>query len=337
MSSCPSSLVFVDDSLPGVTRQRSGKGWSYYDPQGQLIRDKVERKRLNAIALPPAYANAWYCPAANGHILAIGIDAKGRKQYRYHPQFRAAKESEKFDGCSAFGNLLPLLRKRVAEDLSGRQMTRERTIAGIIRLLDLGLVRVGNEAYSRLNNSFGATTLRKRHAKVSGSSVLLRYKGKSGQLRQLSLTDRNLARFVRKMQDLPGQNLFQYVGDDDDRRSIGSSEVNAYIEETMGHHFTAKNFRTWHASALAFAILADGKNEISIKELLDEVSSKLGNTPAVARKSYIHPAVFDLVADQAAWRADLQIPRSTKYLSRMERGLLVYLEGAPSAQELLIA
>lgn len=337
MSSCPSSLIFVDDSLPGITRRRSGKGWSYYDPEGQLIRNKTERERLNAIALPPAYTDAWFCPADNGHILATGFDAKGRKQYRYHPHFRTARESEKFDGCAAFGNLLPLLRKRVEEDLQTRRLTRERTIAGVVRLLDLGLVRVGNKAYSELNNSFGATTLRKRHVDVSGNSVRLRYKGKSGQLQQIRLSDKSLARFVRKMQDLPGQNLFQYLDEDGDRHNIGSSEVNAYIEETMGHHFTAKNFRTWHASALAFCMLAEANETLSIKQLLDEVASRLGNTPAVTRKSYIHPAVMDLVGDQAAWRAKLQLPRSTKHLSRHERGLIALLESAPPAEQLLAA
>ncbi|MDZ4308121.1 DNA topoisomerase IB [Allopontixanthobacter sp.] len=337
MAPCPSPLIFVDDSLPGISRKRSGKGWSYYDAEGQLIRDQAERKRLNAIALPPAFADAWFCPAPNGHILATGLDAKGRKQYRYHPQFRAARESEKFDRCAVFGNLLPVLRKRVEEDLQARSLTRERTIAGVVRLLDLGLVRVGNKAYSQLNNSFGATTLRKRHADVSGHSVLLRYKGKSGQLQEIKLTDRNLARFVRRMQDLPGQNLFQYFGDDGDRHNVGSSEVNAYIAETMGHHFTAKNFRTWHASVLAFSVLAEGPGVVSIKDLLDEVAGKLGNTPAVARKSYIHPAVTELVGDQEAWRATLQLPRSTRYLSRQERGLIAYLEAAPSAEDLLAA
>ncbi|MXP42915.1 DNA topoisomerase IB [Allopontixanthobacter sediminis] len=337
MQTCPSSLIFVDDSLPGISRKRSGKGWSYYDPEGKLIKDRAERTRLNAIALPPAYVDAWFCPASNGHILATGIDAKGRKQYRYHPEFRSAREGEKFDGCAAFGNLLPLLRKRVEDDLLARQLTRERTIAGVVRLLDLGLVRVGNEAYSQLNKSFGATTLRKRHADVSGNSLRLRYKGKSGQLQEITLTDRNLTRFVRKMQDLPGQNLFQYIDDDGDRHNVGSSEVNAYIDETMGHHFTAKNFRTWHASALAFSILAEGPEVVTIKDLLSEVASKLGNTPAVTRKSYIHPAVIDLVTGQEDWRNNLQLPRSTKYLSREERGLIAYLESSPSAEKLLAA
>lgn len=337
MQTCPSSLIFVDDSLPGISRRRSGKGWSYYDTEGKLIQKIAERTRLNAIALPPAYIDAWFCPAPNGHILATGTDAKGRKQYRYHPQFRTARESEKFDGCASFGHLLPLLRKRVEDDLLTRQLTRERTIAGVVRLLDLGLVRVGNEAYTQLNKSFGATTLRKRHADVSGNSLNLRYKGKSGQQQEINLTDRNLARFVRKMQDLPGQNLFQYLDDSGDRHNVGSSEVNAYIEETMGHHFTAKNFRTWHASALAFSILAEGPAVVSIKELLGNVASRLGNTPAVTRRSYIHPAVIDLVGEQETWRAGLQLPRSTKYLSRQERGLLAYLETAPSAEELLAA
>ncbi len=330
-------LIFVDDSLPGITRRGAGRGWAYYDPEGALIRDPAERKRLNAIALPPAYSDAWFCPAPNGHILATGIDARGRKQYRYHPDFRTARESEKFDGCLAFGKLLPLVRKRVEDDLGARKLTRERAIASVVRLLDMGAVRIGNEGYARENRSFGATTLRKRHAEVTGNTLRLRYKGKGGKLREVTLTDGTLARVVRRMQDLPGQNVFKYVDDDGDLHAVSSCDVNEYLRETMGETFTAKNFRTWHASELAFGMLAASKNVLTIKAVLEEVAGRLGNTPAVTRKSYVHPAVIALVEVQEEWRESLQLPRGTKWLTREERGLIELLEGSPAAEELLAA
>ena len=330
-------LIYVDENLPGITRKRSGKGWSYYDPQGKLITDAAERKRLNSIALPPAYTDEWFCPAPNGHILATGIDAKGRKQYRYHPDFRAAREGEKFDRCAAFGRLLPLVRKRVDEDLSGPLLTRERAIASVIRLLDLGAVRVGNEAYAKSNRSFGATTLRRRHAEVTGHTLRLRFKAKSGKLREVALSDRSLARVVRKMQDLPGQRLFQYVDDENELHAVGSCEVNEYLHETMGERFTAKNFRTWHGSVLAFSVLASSEDKVTLKDLMEQVAEHLGNTPAVTRKSYVHPAVVALVDEQEQWRKALRLPRATSWLTREERGLIELLEGGPSAEELLAA
>jgi DNA topoisomerase-1 len=322
-------LIFVDDSLPGITRKKSGKGWAYYDPKGARITDAEERMRLNAIALPPAYRDAWFCPAANGHILATGFDDKGRKQYRYHPNFRAAREAEKFEGCVGFGSLLPLVRKRVEEDLAGRALTRERIIASVVRLLDLGAIRVGNEQYSRTNRSYGATTLRQRHAEVTGKTLRLSFKAKSGKQRELALTDGHLARLVRRMQDLPGQHLFQYVDEDQCYHPVTSGDVNDYLAETMGERFTAKSFRTWHASVLAFAILAHAEGQVSIKSLTADVAAHLGNTPAVTRKSYIHPGIFELLDSQQNWRDGLRLPRSTEWLSREERGFIEFLENPP--------
>ncbi|WP_336986117.1 DNA topoisomerase IB [Altererythrobacter aquiaggeris] len=330
-------LIYVDDSLPGMSRKRAGRGWAYYTATGELVRDAAEKQRLNAIALPPAYIDAWFCPAANGHILATGIDAKGRKQYRYHPDFRTMREGEKFDGCAVFGNLLPLVRKRVTDELRGIKLTQERAIASVVRLLDLGVVRVGNEAYTKSNDSYGATTLRQRHADISGNTLRLRYQAKSGKTRDITVNDGTLVRFVKKMQDLPGQNLFQYAGEDGETHQVGSSEVNDFLFEAMGERFTAKNFRTWHASVLGFEILANADEKLSIKALLEQVAQRLGNTPAVTRKSYIHPAVIDLVDRQEDWREGLRLPRSTQWLSREERGLLELLEQSPDAAELLVA
>ncbi|MEO1968285.1 MAG: DNA topoisomerase IB [Sphingomonadaceae bacterium] len=330
-------LIFVDDDLPGITRRRAGRGWAYYDPHGRLITDKAERKRLNAIALPPAYRDAWFCPADNGHILATGIDDKGRKQYRYHPDFRARRECEKFDACVTFGKLLPLVRQRVDEDLAARDLHRERIVATVIRLLDLGILRVGNERYAKTNKSFGATTLRRRHAEVTGKTLRLRYTAKSGKMREIVLSDRHLAMVVGKLQDLPGQRLFQYVDGDQAYHSVTSGDVNEYLCEAMGEHFTAKSFRTWHASVLAFDFLAHATEKVTIQALTQEVASKLGNTPAVTRKSYIHPAIFELVENQEEWRGSLCLPRPTKWLTREERGFISFLESQPSAEALLAA
>ena len=323
--------------MPGITRKKAGRRWAYFDADGERITDREEIDRLNKIALPPAYTRAWFCPDPSGHILATGFDDKGRKQYRYHPDYRTHQEAEKFDRTAEFGGLLPKLRKRVERDLAGATLSRERAIASVVRLLDLGAVRVGNESYARSNKSFGATTLRMRHVTVSGKTVKLRFKAKSGKLCEVAVTDLRLAHFVRKMDDLPGQNLFQYIGDDDEVHAVGSAEVNDYLCETMGEHFTAKNFRTWHASAIAFGLLAHTKRPLNIAALMDEVSDKLGNTPAIARKSYVHPAVVALVDRQQKWRQGLKLPRKTRWLSREERGLLKLLETSPGAEKLLAA
>jgi DNA topoisomerase-1 len=332
-----SKLIYVDDDMPGITRKRSGKGWAYYDAKGKRITDPAERDRLNSVALPPAYVDAWFCPAPNGHILATGTDAKGRKQYRYHPDFRTARESEKFDGCVTFGNLLPLVRKRAESDLKARGLTRERAIASVVRLLDLGVIRIGNDAYAKDNKSFGATTLRQRHANVKGQTLRLKFKGKHGIEREVVLSDRSLTRVVRAMQDLPGQRLFQYEDEGGAPHAVGSADVNEYLCETMGEHFTAKNFRTWHASVLALKVLAQAKGQLTLKLLLEEVAASLGNTPAVTRRSYVHPAVIGLVDRQQKWREELAFPRATKWLSREERALIDLLESGPSAAKLLAA
>ncbi|MDN3644980.1 DNA topoisomerase IB [Pontixanthobacter aestiaquae] len=330
-------LIYVDDSLPGITRKGAGRGWAYYDPKGTLIRDRAEKTRLNAIALPPAYKDAWYCPAPNGHILATGYDDKGRKQYRYHPDFRTMKESEKFDGCVMFGKLLPLVRKRVEQDIVGNSASKERVLAAVVRLLDLGFVRIGNEAYKKRNKSFGASTLRDRHAQIDGDTLNIAFVGKGGKKRQVTLQDPELANAVQDARDVPGQHLFQYYDLDGQRQPIGSGDVNEYLRDTMGENFTAKNFRTWHASVLALGALANCRDHLTITTMCEGVAERLGNTPAITRKSYIHPAVISLVETQDKWRESTCMPRRTAYLSRHERALINLLEEAPSAQELLAA
>jgi len=332
-------LRYCDDGNPGITRRPLKRGertvWAYFDADGKRIADREEIERLNRIALPPAYTDAWFCPHADGHLQATGIDARGRKQYRYHPLFRLQQESGKFDATANFGASLPTIRKQMEADLSARSLCRTRAIASVVRLLDTGGIRIGNEAYVKANGSFGATTLRMRHAKVSGGALKLRFKAKSGKLREMTLTDRSLVSFVRRMQDLPGQHLFQYLDEAGEACPVSSSDVNEYLRETCDEAFTAKHFRTWHASVTAFSLLAAGKGKMTVKTLANTVSERLGNTPAIARKSYIHPAVLALVDRQEEWRAGLRLPRATRWLTRDERGLLALLEGAPAAAKLL--
>ncbi|MFC7498326.1 DNA topoisomerase IB [Enterovirga sp. GCM10030262] len=328
-------LCYVDDALPGITRKRRGRYWQYFDAKGERIADRDEIDRLNGIGLPPAYRDAWYCPSPEGHIQAIGYDDKGRKQYRYHVDFRAQQEAAKYDGCASFGRALPLLRARVEEDMAGRKLDRETVVAAVVRLLDLGHIRIGNESYAKANKSFGATTLRNRHARVKGKTVKMRFQGKSGKLQELSVTDGNLTRLVRRCQDLPGQQLFQFVDDEGDPRAVGSSDVNAYIREAMGDEFTAKHFRTWGASTIAFEqICGAGEEGISLKEMLEPVAEALGNTPAISRKSYVHPALIEAVKQNPRDPlGGLQCPRATKYLSSAERGLIEFLENEAAAAE----
>ncbi len=328
-------LIHVDDSLPGISRERSGIGWKYRDAKGKLIRDRDEIDRLNAIALPPAYEDAWFCPAANGHILATGYDARGRKQYRYHPDFRLAREADKYDRCAAFGHALPLLRARLADDLNRRTLCQERIVGAVVRLLDLAALRVGNEQYVTANKSFGATTLRQRHAKLTGKTLRLNYVAKGGAKREVTISDRSLTTLVRRLQDLPGQKLFQYE-DTGGLCAVASEDVNAYIREAMGGEFSAKHFRTWSASVEAFAFLYDAPEPPTLKAMLEHVSNHLGNTPAIARKAYIHPAMLAAAQERIDFAAAAgPLPRATRYLSRYERGFLTYLERAPDAAALL--
>lgn len=320
-------IVYCDDSEPGITRRKVRHGWGYWDAEGKRITDRDEIDRLNAIGLPPAYTDAWYCPKANGHIQAVGWDDKGRKQYRYHADFRTAREAEKYELCAAFGHKLPKLRRQVEVDLRHRKMDKARAVAAVIRLLDLGFVRVGNECYVKSNKSYGATTLRMRHADLDGRVLKLQYKAKSGKMRALTIADGSLIRFVRNCQDLPGQHLFRWIDSAGEGHAVTSGDVNDYIHTAMGADFTAKNFRTWGASVLAFEALASAERDISLKTMLEPVTAALGNTPAIARKSYVHPRLIELAkGGQAAFRAGLHLPRTMKYLSRAERGLIAFLE-----------
>ncbi|WP_395327468.1 DNA topoisomerase IB [Novosphingobium sp. BL-8H] len=325
-------LRFADPDGPGITRSRTRAGkWAYHGPDGTRITDRDEIDRLNRIALPPAYVDCWFSPLAEVHLLATGFDARGRKQYRYHPEWRAGRDARKFDRCAPFGHALPALRERVARDLAGSGLCRDRAVASIVALLDAEAIRIGNERYAAANKSFGATTLRNRHAKLQGRKLHLRFRGKHGKLREVISSDRALVSCVRRMQDLPGQHLFQYLDDEGCAAPVGSQDVNAYLHETMGEEFSAKDFRTFAASTIGFARLWEQPGS-SLKTMLEEVAERLGNTPAIARKSYVHPALIAFVrkADPVP-ELPARLPRRTQWLTREERGLIAFLEASPPA------
>jgi DNA topoisomerase-1 len=318
------------DDQPGITRQQIKGKWATFAPDGSRITDRDEIDRLNAIALPPAYTDAWYCPFPNGHIQATGRDAKGRKQYRYHDDFRGRQDKKKYLGTIEFGAALPKLRRRVEKDLAGKPTSREAVLAAVVRLLDTEHIRIGNESYAKENKSFGATTLRSRHVKRSGNKLLVKFRGKHGITRELAITDSKLKRVVSKVTELPGQNLFQYVDDNGEACAITSSDVNDYIREATGGDFTAKNFRTWGASVIAFdqmlGLQEEEVRKISLKTVLEPVAEALGNTPAISRKSYVHPKLIEAARDNPKLPlGPVERPRARKYLSSEEVGLLDWL------------
>jgi DNA topoisomerase I len=293
-------LRHATDARPGIIRRRSGRGFTYRDADGATIRDRETLKRIRALAIPPAWTDVWICPWPNGHIQASGRDARGRKQYRYHAAWQRRRGTDKFDRMLAFAEALPRIRRRCDADLATRGLTREKVLAAVVRLLELTLIRVGNDEYARLNRSFGLTTLRDRHARVHGSAVRFRFRGKSGRSHEVGLRDRRLAGVVRRCQELPGQELFQYVDEEGEARDIASDDVNAYIREASGGDFTAKDFRTWAGTVLAYRALRalqPGNGERAARrnvvEAIRQTADQLGNTPAVARGSYVHPAVLE--------------------------------------------
>lgn len=326
-------LCYIDDTSIGITRKKLKRGWAYFDADGTRITDRDEIDRLNAIGLPPAYERCWFCPKPDGHLQAVGFDAKGRKQYRYHAEFRARQEAEKYQGCAEFGRALPAIRKAVDADLDGRKPTRRTAVAAVVRLLDEGHVRVGNMAYTKENKSFGATTLRDRHASFRGATVSFRYKGKHGKPQAVDIEDRRLARVVKACQDLPGQHLFQYVDEQGERHAVTSGDVNAYLRETTGADFTAKNFRTFAASVIAYRMIVEaGPKGLTLKQMLAPVAEALGNTPAISRKSYVHPALIQL-AKSGGLKGEkpVALPRATKWLAASERGLIAFLDALDAA------
>jgi len=322
-------LRYTDLDAPGITRKRIGRAWGYFDAKGKRITDRDEIDRLNAVGLPPAYEDAWFCPDPDGHIQATGVDARGRKQYRYHKDFRARQEADKYAGCLEFGKALAKIRRRVDKDLKRRKLDKDRVVAAVVRLLDEEKVRVGNRQYARENKSFGATTLLSRHVKRKHGRLTMRFTGKHGIVHEIGLTDARLARVVKRAQELPGQALFQYVNGDGVPQAVNSADVNDYIREASGGDFTAKHFRTWGASVIAFDQLLKKEDDarISVATVVEPVAEALGNTPAMSRKSYVHPVLIEATKDNPRDPLDgMKRPRSRKWLTGAEVGFLKFLK-----------
>jgi DNA topoisomerase-1 len=292
-------LRYVSDSMPGYSRIGTKKVFRYLDTKGHVIKSPATLQRIQRLAIPPAWANVWICPAADGHLQAVGRDARGRKQYRYHPHWRETRDETKYDRMAAFGKALPKIRRRVAHDLKEKQLTRNKVLATVVRLLETTFIRVGNKEYADQNGSFGLTTLRDRHVDVKGSQVRFYFRGKSGVKQAIDIQNASLAKIVRRLQDLPGYELFQYYDDDGELRKVESADVNAYIREAVGDDFTAKDFRTWAGTMLAAEALKNcafssaKEAQRNIKEAIAAVARQLGNTVAVCRKCYIHPVILD--------------------------------------------
>jgi DNA topoisomerase-1 len=326
----PPDLHYVDDTQPGITRKLLRGKFCYFDPAGQRITDPEEIKRLNALAVPPAYTNVWICADPCGHLQATGRDARGRKQYRYHPRWREVRDTDKYSRLRDFGLALPKLRKQLETLLAAPGFSRDKVLATVITLLDATLIRVGNTQYARDNRSYGLTTLRSRHVEVNGSAIRFQFRGKSGVEHQITVKDRRLARIIKRCQDIPGQNLFQYLDENGERHTVSSADVNAYLQTLTGADFTAKDYRTWAGSVLALSVLrelqwepeSDAKRHVV--EMVKNVARQLGNTPAVCRKCYIHPAVLD--AFMLGALAELPRPRLRKGLKSEEVGLAMFLE-----------
>jgi DNA topoisomerase-1 len=293
-------LRFSCDDDPGIHRRKQGRGFRYLDVDGKAVADADVISRIEALAIPPAWTDVWICARANGHLQATGRDDRGRKQYRYHPKWRAHREETKYERMADFGRIMPTIRQRVEEDLHRRGLPREKVLAAVIVLLERTRIRVGNDEYARANKSFGLTTLQDRHASTSSTSVRFKFRGKSGKTNEVTIQDRRLARIVKRCQDLPGQRLFQYEDDDGVQHHVGSAEVNDYLREIAGNEYTAKDFRTWAGTVVAAGVLrhlpkpeAEADAARDVLAAVDAVADELGNTRAVARAAYIHPAIFD--------------------------------------------
>jgi DNA topoisomerase-1 len=297
-------LRYVSDTSPGITRKKHGSGFIYVRPDGKVVRDADELLRFRQLAIPPAWTNVWICPVPSGHIQAIGRDARGRKQYRYHPKWREQRDESKYGRMLSFVQALPRIRKTVARDMKRPGLSREKVLATVLRLMETTLIRVGNDEYAKQNNSYGLTTLRDKHADVCGCGVRFRFRGKSGISHDIGVSDCRLAKIVKECQELPGQELLQYVDEKGDVRDVRSEDVNAYLKEISGEDFTAKDFRTWAGTVLAAQALREFERVDSqaaakknIVRAVESVAKKLGNTRAVCRKCYIHPGVIDSYMD----------------------------------------
>jgi DNA topoisomerase-1 len=332
-------LKYVSDVRPGVRRKKAGTGFSYTRPDGSRLIEPDELKRIRALAIPPAWSDVWICPFADGHIQATGRDAKGRKQYRYHPRFREVRESTKYEHVVAFADALPFIREKVREHMGLRGLPRERVLATVVHLLETTLIRVGNDEYARQNNSYGLTTLKNRHVAIEGNEVRFRFTGKSGKQWSLRVRDRRIAKIIRACQELPGQELLQYVDEQGNRQDVTSTDVNEYLKAITGMDITAKDFRTWAGTVLAAMALTElesfdsaAQAKRNLRSAIEKVSARLGNTPTICRKCYIHPEVLNSYMDgnlvlEIKSQAESELRTAVENLKPEEAAVLALLRG----------
>jgi DNA topoisomerase-1 len=330
-------LRYTSDDRPGISRRKRGRGFQYVDRDGRTISDTDERARIDALAIPPAWTDVWICPSANGHLQATGRDARGRKQYRYHPRWREVRDEVKYGRMIAFGEALPRIRKQVDRDIARRSLSKPRVVATVVRLLDETSIRVGNDEYARENKSFGLTTMQKRHVDVEGARIMFRFRGKGGKLSDVGVRDPRVARVLRRCEELPGQPLFQYVDDDGAVEDVDSDDVNDYLREVTGEGFTAKDFRTWSGTVLAAWALEDlgeagspTQAKRNVVRAVESVAKSLGNTPAVCRSCYVHPDVIEAHLDGSLARglakaAERRLARNLRGLTPQEAAVLALL------------
>jgi DNA topoisomerase-1 len=331
-------LRYVSDDQPGYTRKRNGDGFAYFDMEGKPIRDEQRVLRINRLAIPPAYRDVWICPSSNGHLQATGRDDRGRKQYRYHERWREVRDENKYEKMLIFGERLGKIRRRVKKDMALRGLPRNKVLATVVQLLETTFIRVGNEEYARENKSFGLTTMRNRHVGVKGSTVSFNFRGKSGIVHERKVDDPRVAKVIRKLTDLSGQELFQYVDDEGEAHNVTSQDVNEYLQEISGEEFTAKDFRTWAGTVMA-AIALNGVGAFenktqakrNVRDAIHAVAKVLGNTPAICRKCYVHPIVLEIYLSGAAIeglkkRAEETLVESLDDLSSAEAAVLAFLQ-----------
>jgi len=331
-------LRYVSDTERGFSRRRRGKSFAYVRPDGKLLRDTAMLTRIRSLAIPPAWKDVWICPSSNGHLQATGRDARGRKQYRYHPRWREAQDQHKYERIIAFAKALPKIRRAVGRHLRKRGLPREKVLAATVKLLETTLIRVGNDEYARDNQSFGLTTMQDEHVKIRGATIRFDFRGKHGIEHEIDLKDRRLAAIVHACRDLPGQELFQYLDEAGQVRDVGSSDVNAYLREISGQDFTAKDFRTWAGTALAARALQEFQNfdstaaaKRNITKAIERVAERLGNTQAICRKCYVHPAIIEAYMDRSLVktlkrRAEKELRGTLHRLSSEEAAVLALLQ-----------
>lgn len=331
--------------MPGIQRKRSGKqGFIYIGVDGERIRDPDEIRRIKSLAIPPAYRDVWICPLANGHLQATGRDAKGRKQYRYHPLWRSIRDQTKFARMIVFSQALPKIRQRLQQDLERSGLPKQKVLAAIVRLMELTRIRVGNEEYARSNQSYGLTTLRDEHVEIAGSKIQFSFRGKSGVEHDIEITDKRLAKIVKRCQEIPGQELFQYRDEQGQYQTIGSADVNDYLREISGEDFTAKDFRTWAGTVLAASELAEigpctsqTAAKKNVTQAIKAVAYYLGNRPATCRKYYVHPAVLDAYLNESLhsiMQQQAELPLTEEHALRPEELAVVAMLELQLMQEL---